>query len=227
MNIFVIGNTGAGKTTFIRELMKKYNKKDDNEWVWGSKYKMIEDSYSNKNLEEFYKFPYEYAYPNEMFYMTRAINSIATVNYNRESEHIIFDRSILDIYVFVLALNKVGMIQDEEGHRQYTIMKRYMDLTIELFIDQIDLVVFLRSDFNSLVLNINKRGRKQEVENLYQDDLHRLAMQLNLEMDEFTRELKLKHRINVITFDNLSKINKKSDEYQAALDLVNLLAEKL
>src|SRR5215218_10458191 len=98
MNIFVIGNTGAGKTTFIRELMKKYNKYDEKQWTWENKYSMIEDSYSNKHLEDFYKSPYQNGYPNEMHYMLKAIQSVALVNYDRQSEHVIFDRSILDIY---------------------------------------------------------------------------------------------------------------------------------
>ena len=100
-------------------------------------------------------------------------------------------------------------------------------LLVELFLREIDLVVFLRSDFDSLIKNINKRGRNAEVENLYQDDLHRLAMQLNLEMDEFTRMLKLKYRINVLTFDNLSKLNIDSVEYQKVVDTVHLIAESL
>lgn len=229
MNIFVIGNTGAGKTTFIKQLIDKHNKQPDNDyWTWENKYKMIEDSYDDKKyLKDFYNSPFQFAYPNEMFYMLRSIQDLALVNYGREAEHIIFDRSILDIYVFVEALNKVGMLQDEEDHKKYTIMKRYMDLTLELFLREIDLVVFLRSDFDSLIKNINKRGRNAEVENLYQDDLHRLAMQLNLEMDEFTRMLKLKYRINVLTFDNLSKLNIDSVEYQKVVDTVHLIAESL
>lgn len=225
MNITIIGNTGAGKTTFAKQLIKKYN--TETNIVFGDKYSMVRDSYSGKYMKEFYKNPYQYSYPNEMEFLTNTIKNIAFVNHGRPSEHVIFDRSFLDVYVFIQAMNKIGMLTDDETCKDYTILKRYVDLTLELFLEEIDLIVFMYTDFELLSKNVAKRARNAEVKTLYTEDFTRLALEINYQMNDFVSDLKWKHKIKVLQFNNLSNNSIDSDEYQKALDLVNAIADKM
>lgn len=224
MNIAILGNTGAGKTTFIQQMMKRFNKDYDN-IIFNGKYQTIEDTYDPIMLEEFYHDPFNTGFKNQLEKLFKTIKDIALINYGRMAEHMLLDRSFLDVYVFTEAMNHLGMLGKAEwDENDYPILKKYLDSTFELFLNEIDLVVYLSSEYDILLKNITTRGRKQEVESIHKDELYGLGIQLNSEIEKLIEVLRNK-KVKIIRLDSLSKHKLDSDEYIKALEIVNAVAD--
>ena len=145
--IAVAGNIGAGKSTMVRFLARRFGLRP--------LYEPVED---NPYLDDFYKDMATYAFPSQIFYLTRkyALHSHA----QRSEERIILDRTIYedaDIFAASLRARRVFNKRDYQTYRElYDIIREEVQPP--------DLLVYLRCSVRGLRRRIKKRGRASEME---------------------------------------------------------------
>ncbi len=145
--IAIAGNIGAGKSTMVRFLARRFDLQP--------LYEPVED---NPYLDDFYRDMAAYAFPSQIFYLTRkyALHSHA----QRSGERIILDRTIYeDADIFAASLRARRVF----NKRDYATYRELYDV-IRDEVQPPDLLIYLRCSVRGLRRRIKKRGRASEME---------------------------------------------------------------
>ncbi len=148
MYIAIAGNIGSGKTTLTEMLTARY----------GAKAYFEEPN--NPYLSDFYKDMSRWSFNLQLFFLmshieqTKDIVELST----KGDQYIIQDRTIYeDAHIFADNLHKIGMMSD----RDFATYTKSFDL-FSSFIPKPDLLIYLKSDVESLSRHIALRGRDYE-----------------------------------------------------------------
>lgn len=155
MNLAVIGNIGAGKSTLCKMLAKHYNLDILKE--------SVED---NPFLELFYEEPKKWCFKLQLHMF------IEKANQQRKMQNSILDRVLQEnYYVFTRNAFEAGFIDKLE----YDLLTQNFSL-VSNGLEEPDLVIYLKRDASELKMNIDKRGREMEsgVSLQYLEDLNKL-----------------------------------------------------
>lgn len=158
--ISIEGNIGAGKTTFVRELKKRYKDRTDVIFITEpvDVWEKVKDKENKNILERFYEDNKKYAFPFQiMAYVTRLNLITKTITENPSCKLIITERSLdADKNVFAQMLYDDGCIDDIN----YNIYLQFYNSYKTKY--NTDGVIFLNAE--AMVCNdrINKRNRTGE-----------------------------------------------------------------
>jgi len=158
IHIGLAGNIGAGKTTFVRISSGHYD--------WEAKYEDADER--NPYLDDFYIDKSRWSFNLQIFFLSRRLRQI--INIRKGCKTVIQDRTIYeDVMIFAYNLYKMGFMTQ----RDY---ENYCDL-FELMTERIqppDLLIYLRAKTDTLMNQIQKRGRKNElsIDRFYIDKLN-------------------------------------------------------
>lgn len=145
MYIAIAGNIGSGKTTLTRMLAKHYG--------WEAR---MEKVIGNPYLEDYYKDIRRWSFNLEVFFLKERFRDILEIA--KSERTVIQDRSIFEgVYVFAKNNHVQGTISDLDFETYMELFEQMMSM-----VRTPDLMVYLRSDINHLVANIQKRGRDYE-----------------------------------------------------------------
>jgi deoxyadenosine/deoxycytidine kinase len=142
--ICIEGNIGAGKTTLAKILSERLNAR-----------LILEEFEENAFLPKFYEQPERYAFPLEMSFLADRYHQLSkTLNSSKDlfREHFVSD--------YTLVKSKLFAGNNLKGHE----LKLYNDFfhVVSEKLRKPDLVVFLQRPLNSIVKQINQRGRDFE-----------------------------------------------------------------
>ncbi len=194
-NLIVIeGNIGAGKTSLVKSITKKYNSKI-----------ILEQYADNPFLPKFYKNPDRYAFPLELSFLAERYNQLK----NELATFELFTTFTIADYFFMKSLifAKQTLPPDE-----YNLYRKLFDL-IYKSLPKPDLYVYLHVDVEKLLANIAKRGRDYEQEISY-EYLQKIQEGY---FDFFKKHTDIK--VLIIDINNIDFINNKKD-YQKITDII-------
>ncbi|MEP2275465.1 MAG: deoxynucleoside kinase [Reichenbachiella sp.] len=144
-HIAVSGNIGAGKTTLTSMLAKHYG--------WLAEYEDVED---NPYLADFYGDMSKWSFHLQVYFLNSRFEQVNKVRAGEKT--VIQDRTIYeDAYIFAKSLHHQGYFSDRDYQNYLTLF----DSMIK-FVKAPDLLIYLKSDIDKLVKNIEKRGREYE-----------------------------------------------------------------
>lgn len=144
MNFLVIeGNIGAGKTSLANMIGERFDARV-----------ILEKFSDNPFLPDFYKDPERYAFPLELSFLAERFNQI-----NKEIlDSDLFKRFTVADYYFAKSL--IFAMETLSGH-EYKLFRQLFDI-MSKSVPKPDLYVYLHSGTESLLRNIEKRGRGYE-----------------------------------------------------------------
>jgi len=146
MRFLVIeGNIGAGKTTLSEKLANEFNAK-----------LIVEQFADNPFLPKFYKNQERYSFPLELSFLADRYNQIKVEVLNLDLFH---NFLIADYYFAKSAIFAQTTLKQDE----YRLFRQIFDIVFESM-PKPDLYVYLHSDTDRLIKNIEKRGREYEQE---------------------------------------------------------------
>lgn len=144
-HIAVSGNIGAGKTTLTAMLAKHYG--------WQAEFEDVED---NPYLADFYGDMSKWSFHLQVYFLNSRFEQVNKVRAGKNT--VIQDRTIYeDAYIFAKSLHHQGYFSDRDYRNYLTLF----DSMIK-FVEAPDLLIYLKSDIDKLVKNIEKRGRDYE-----------------------------------------------------------------
>ena len=145
MHIAIAGNIGAGKTTLTEMLAKHYN--------WEPHY---EDVLKNPYLDDFYEKMERWSFNLQVYFLNSRFNQMLECSNN--GKNTIQDRTIYeDAYIFAPNLQSMGLMTNRDFKNYQSIFN-----TLNSFVKDPDLLIYLRSGIPNLVDQIHKRGREYE-----------------------------------------------------------------
>ena len=158
--ISIEGNIGAGKTTFVQELKKRYQNSDEILFltepidIW----EKIKDENNKTILERFYEDPKKYSFSFQiMAYVTRLTVLTKTIVNNPKCKLIITERSLdADKNVFAKMLYDDGLIDNIN----YNIYLEFYNTYKEKY--KTSGIIFINADAEVCFERINKRNRTGE-----------------------------------------------------------------
>lgn len=177
--VSVVGNIGAGKTTFAQMLAGHFNWKVYHEKVINNPY--LPDYYADMKKWSFHLQIY--------FFSQRFSDQMQILKYESSG---VTDRSIYeDPEVFARLLNQQGHLSDRD-------FKTYLDLfkVMEPFLPQPNLYIYLRASTWTLMSRIRNRGRKFEM-GIKAEFIH----QLNLAYENWIKHLSRTNNLIVVDTD--------------------------
>ena len=143
--IAIAGNIGAGKSTLVRFLARRFGR--------NALYEPVEH---NPYLDDFYNDMKRYAFASQVFYLTRKF--ALHVQAQRSEERVILDRSIYEdaeIFAEGLKAQKVLIKRDYDTYRElYDVIRQEVQPP--------DILIYLRCSVRGLRRRIRKRGRDYE-----------------------------------------------------------------
>ena len=143
MRFLVIeGNIGAGKTTLTSKLAEDYNAKF-----------VLEQFADNPFLPKFYKDQERYSFPLELSFLADRYSQIK----NQLNLDLFHSLLISDYYFAKSSIFAQNTLKDDE----YRLFRQIFDIIFETM-PKPDLYVYLHSDAENLLRNIEKRGRDYE-----------------------------------------------------------------
>lgn len=144
--VAVAGNIGTGKTSLTTLLAQSFN--------WKAFYEIVE---TNPYLADFYADMPRWSFQTQVFFLTKRFRHLQEIL--RSKTPVIQDRSIFeDAEVFAKNLYLCGQM-DERDFKTYN---EHFQVMAE-YIKAPDLLVYLKSDTESLLKKIELRGRKYEL----------------------------------------------------------------
>jgi len=145
MHIAIAGNIGAGKTTLTERRAKHYN--------WEPHY---EDVLKNPYLDDFYEKMERWSFNLQVYFLNSRFNQMLECSNN--GKNTIQDRTIYeDAYIFAPNLQSMGLMTNRDFKNYQSIFN-----TLNSFVKDPDLLIYLRSGIPNLVDQIHKRGREYE-----------------------------------------------------------------
>jgi deoxyadenosine/deoxycytidine kinase len=143
--IGIAGNIGVGKTTLTEWLAKRLN--------WDPSYESVSD---NPFLSDFYGDMPRWAFHLQIYFLqSRYSSHLETCDGERG---VIQDRTIWeDVEIFARNLHEMGHLSERDWQCYYKLFQNMVH-----FLRQPDLLIYLRSDVDTLLTRIAKRGRDYE-----------------------------------------------------------------
>ncbi len=155
-HIAVAGNIGAGKTTLATKLSLHFG--------WETYY---EDVDHNPYLEDFYENMTRWSFNLQIYFLNSRFNQIREIQ--KGSKTVIQDRTIYeDAYIFAPNLYEMDLMSERDFQNYITLFR-----TMSATFGAPDLLIYLRASTETLIKQINKRGRDFEA-NIREDYLARL-----------------------------------------------------
>ena len=184
-HIAVEGTIGVGKTSLAKILAENLNAK-----------LVLEEFEENPFLNDFYKQPDRYAFQTQLFFLLSRFKQQQILQQTD-----LFTNAIISDYMFVkdrifAALN----LNDKEMSLYDSVAK-----ILEKNISNPDMVIFLQSDTDRFMQNINARGREYEkqIDSKYIDALNQMYNEF------FFRYYK--SPLLIINTNDIDFVNKKND----------------
>ena len=155
-HVAIAGNIGAGKTTLAEKLGRHFDWKV-----------MYEDVEHNPYLQDFYENMPRWSFNLQVYFLNSRFNQVKQIQEGKVT--IIQDRTIYeDAYIFAPNLYEMGLMSERDFQNYISLFK-----TVDSFFRPPDLLIYLRASIETLVSQIQKRGREYE-ENIRIDYLGRL-----------------------------------------------------
>ncbi|MGB1207200.1 MAG: deoxynucleoside kinase [Chitinophagales bacterium] len=155
-HVAIAGNIGAGKTTLAEKLGQHFDWKV-----------MYEDVEHNPYLQDFYENMPRWSFNLQVYFLNSRFNQVKQIQEGDVT--IIQDRTIYeDAYIFAPNLYEMGLMSERDFQNYISLFK-----TVDSFFRPPDLLIYLRGSIETLVSQIQKRGREYE-ENIRIDYLGRL-----------------------------------------------------
>jgi deoxyadenosine/deoxycytidine kinase len=195
MRFLVIeGNIGAGKTTLSKKFAEEYNAK-----------LVLEQFADNPFLPKFYDDQERYSFPLELSFLADRYSQIKKQVLNLDLFHPFL---VADYYFAKSAIFAQNTLKDDEYH----LFRQIFDIVFESM-PKPDLYVYLHSDTNRLLNNIEKRGRnyEQNIEPDYLNKIQKGYFQFFKQSTTFP--------ILIIDINNIDFVN-NPDHYQLLKDAV-------
>lgn len=155
-HVAIAGNIGAGKTTLAEKLGQHFG--------WQV---MYEDVEHNPYLQDFYENMPRWSFNLQVYFLNSRFNQVKQIQQGNVT--VIQDRTIYeDAYIFAPNLYEMGLMSERDFQNYISLFK-----TVGSFFRPPDLLIYLRGSIETLVSQIQKRGREYE-ENIRIDYLGRL-----------------------------------------------------
>jgi len=198
--IAIAGNIGAGKTTLTKKLSKDLNINP-----------IFESVDDNPYLESFYSDMSRWSFNLQIFFLhKRFSNQLELINLKQS---FVQDRSIYeDKEIFAKNLNDMKLMSDVDWDTYCNLFKDMIQ-----FVDQPDLIIYLKASTNTLISRIKNRKRDFEVD-ISPEYIH----SLNIYYDRWISKIN-KDKVLVVDSDNFN-IFKDSDKY---LDIKKSILKKV
>ena len=198
--IAIAGNIGAGKTTLTKKLSKDLNINP-----------IFESVDDNPYLESFYGDMSRWSFNLQIFFLhKRFSNQLALIN---SKQSFVQDRSIYeDKEIFAKNLNDMKLMSDIDWDTYCSLFKDMIQ-----FVDQPDLIIYLKASTNTLISRIKNRKRDFEVD-ISPEYIH----SLNIYYDKWISKIN-KDKVLIVDSDNFN-IFKDSDKY---LDIKKSILKKV
>ena len=196
MHVAIAGNIGAGKTTLTEMLSKHYG--------WEPHY---EDVLKNPYLDDFYERMERWSFNLQIYFLNSRFNQMIECSQNKKDT--IQDRTIYeDAFIFAPNLQAMGLMTNRDYENYKSIFN-----TLNSFVKDPDLLIYLRSRIPNLVDQIHKRGRDYE-NTISIEYLSRLNERYEAWITNYDNGKLLK--INV---DDMDFVENKSD-YESILSMI-------
>ena len=198
--IAIAGNIGAGKTTLTKKLSKDLNINP-----------IFESVDDNPYLENFYSDMSRWSFNLQIFFLhKRFSNQLELINLKQS---FVQDRSIYeDKEIFAKNLNDMKLMSDVDWDTYCNLFKDMIQ-----FVDEPDLIIYLKASTNTLISRIKNRKRDFEVD-ISPEYIH----SLNIYYDRWISKIN-KDKVLVVDSDNFN-IFKDSDKY---LDIKKSILKKV
>ena len=145
MHIAIAGNIGSGKTTLTKQLARHYGYKP-----------MFETTDNNPYINSFYEDMRRWSFNIQIYFLHTRVRQLLDIR--KEYDNIIQDRTLYeDAYIFAPNLHAMGLMNTRDFDNYIQTFE-----LISSFIQQPDLLVYLRGDVPSLIRHIQHRGREYE-----------------------------------------------------------------
>lgn len=145
MHVAIAGNIGAGKTTLTEMLSKHYG--------WEPHF---EDVLKNPYLDDFYERMERWSFNLQIYFLNSRFNQM--LECSKKENDTIQDRTIYeDAFIFAPNLQAMGLMTNRDYENYKSIFN-----TLNSFVKDPDLLIYLRSRIPNLVDQIHKRGRDYE-----------------------------------------------------------------
>ena len=156
MHIAIAGNIGSGKSTLTELLAKHFR--------WEPHFEEVEE---NPYLHDFYEDMQRWSFNLQIYFLNTRFNHILEIH--KKECTVIQDRTIYeDAYIFAPNLHSMGLMATRDFENYYSLFNLMSSL-----VRPPDLLIYLRATVPTLVHQIQKRGRKYEI-NIRLDYLQRL-----------------------------------------------------
>lgn len=202
-HIAVAGNIGAGKTTLANLLAGHYG--------WEARF---EDADTNPYINDFYENMQRWSFHMQVFFLNKRLTQIIEIRKGRST--VIQDRTIYeDAYIFAPNLQAMGLMSKRDFDNYTSLFE-----TINNYIAQPDLLIYLRADIPKLVEQIQKRGRQYE-DSIRLDYLKRLNERYEAWISEYNRKKLLIIDLGKVNFaddpEHLGQIIDRIDAFKNGL----------
>ena len=188
MHIAIAGNIGAGKTTLTEMLANHYN--------WEPHY---EDVLKNPYLDDFYERMERWSFNLQIYFLNSRFNQMLECSSN--GKNTIQDRTIYeDAFIFATNLKSMGLMTNRDFENYKSIFN-----TLDSFVKDPDLLIYLRSGIPNLVDQIHKRGRDYE-NSISIEYLSRLNERYEAWIQSYD-----KSNLLIIEVDNIDFVENKND----------------
>ena len=198
--IAIAGNIGAGKTTLTKKLSKDLNINP-----------IFESVDDNPYLESFYGDMSRWSFNLQIFFLhKRFSNQLELIN---SKQSFVQDRSIYeDKEIFAKNLNDMKLMSDIDWDTYCNLFKDMIQ-----FVDQPDLIIYLKASTSTLISRIKNRKRDFEVD-ISPEYIH----SLNIYYDKWISKIN-KDKVLIVDSDNFN-VFKDSDMY---LDIKKSILKKV
>ena len=198
--IAIAGNIGAGKTTLTKKLSEDLNIKP-----------IFESVDDNPYLENFYSDMSRWSFNLQIFFLhKRFSNQLELIN---SKQSFVQDRSIYeDKEIFAKNLNDMKLMSDIDWDTYCNLFNDMIQ-----FIDQPDLIIYLKASTSTLISRIKNRKRDFEID-ISSEYIH----SLNIYYDKWISKID-KNKVLIVDSDNFN-IFKDIDKY---IDIKNSILRKV
>jgi deoxyadenosine/deoxycytidine kinase len=198
--IAIAGNIGAGKTTLTKKLSDDLNIKP-----------IFESVDDNPYLESFYSDMSRWSFNLQIFFLHKRFSSQLKLINSKQS--FVQDRSIYeDKEIFAKNLNDMKLMSNIDWDTYCNLFNDMIQ-----FIDQPDLIIYLKASTSTLISRIKNRKRDFEID-ISSEYIH----SLNIYYDKWISKIN-KNKVLVVDSDNFN-IFEDDDKY---LDIKKLILKKI